>query len=166
MGVESDLINLKLFVGAAVVVASLVSAPLRAENLPSFKVAARYLTATILLVPPNTTDADLTNLVNALRSARRGGSLAKFFPPTTPKAPKGPFTVVMLFVMSDTAWATIPRLKAFVDPSISQISAAEREFGRRVLAYYFFTGLANQEFGTLGYEDEGHTYTKNFKKLF
>src|SRR5260370_39697212 len=72
----------------------------------------------------------------------------------------------MLFVMSDTAWATIPRLRAFVDPSTSQISAAEREFGRRVLAYYFFTGLANQEFGTLGYEDEGHTYTKNFKKLF
>jgi hypothetical protein len=157
---------MKRCLATILVVGSLVTGPVRAQNLPSFKVAARYSTATVLLVRPGTTEADLTSLVNVLRSARKDGSLAKFFPSTTPKAPKGPYAVVMLFVMSDPNWATVPRLKAFVEPPASEISTAEREFGKRILAYYYFSGLTNQEFGTIGFEGDGHTYTKTFRKLF
>jgi hypothetical protein len=74
----------------------------------------------------------------------------------------------MLFVMSDPAWATVPRLKQFVEPPMNQISTAEKEFGKRVRAYYYFTGLMNpqQEMGALGYEDQGYKYTQTFKKWF
>ena len=121
----------------------------------------------ILLVPASATEADLTNLVSAIRTARIKGTLATFFPPTTPKGSKGPYVAAAVFVMSDPGWATTPRLKAFSNPTTSGISAAEKEFGKRVRAYYFFTTPGQfQEFGTLGYEDEGHQYTATYKKLF
>jgi len=135
------------------------------SDLISFKLAARDSTAVILLVPASATEADLTDMVNALRTARGKGSLGTFFPPTTPGGSKGPYAAV--FVMSDPVWATTPRLKAFSNPTTSDISTAEKEFGKRVRAYYFFTTVIKfQESGTLGYEDEGHQYTTRYKKLF
>ena len=94
-------------------------------------------------------------------------SLDSFLPRRRPLG-RGPYTVVMLFVMSDPAWATVPRLKQFVEPPMNQISTAEKEFGKRVRAYYYFTGLMNpqQEMGALGYEDQGYKYTQTFKKWF
>jgi len=41
-----------------------------------------------------------------------------------------------------------------------------KEFGKRVLAYYYYTSIMSQEFGTIGYADEGHQYTAHYKKLF
>ncbi len=137
------------------------------SNLVSFNVAARSSTAVILLVPASATEADLTNLVNALRTARGEGALRSFFPPTTPDGSKGPYVAGAVFVMSDPVWATTPRLNAFVNPMTSSISAVEKEFGKRVRAYYFFTmAFEFQEAGTIGYESEGHQYTATYKKLF
>jgi hypothetical protein len=155
-----------LGVGAAAVSSS-QTAKATSSDLVSFKVAARDSTGVILLVPASATEANLTNLVNALRTGRGKGTLGTFFPPTTPGGSKGPYAAAAVFVMSDPVWATTPRLKAFSNPTTSGISAAEKEFGKRVRAYYFFTAIAQfQEFGTLGYEDEGHQYTATYKKLF
>jgi hypothetical protein len=136
-----------------------------ASDLVSFKVAARSSTAETLLVPPDTSEADLTKLVNALRTARGKNTLGKFLLPTTPNGSNGPFGIVMLFVMSDPVWATEGHLQSFVN-SESGLTAADKAFGKRVLAYYYFTSLMNLEFGTIGYADEGHQYTAKYKKLF
>jgi hypothetical protein len=135
------------------------------SNLASFKVAAQSSTAVAVLVPSKTTEEELTQLINGIRKARTDGSLSQMIPPTTPGGSRGPYAIVAVFVMSDPAWATTPHLKSFINPT-SAISAAEREFGKRILAYYYFTSLSNQEQGTIGYADEGHRYTTTFKKLF
>ena len=72
----------------------------------------------------------------------------------------------MIYVMSDPTYATGARLTEFLNPKSSSIAPSEKEFGKRVLAYYYRSGVVNQEFGTLGYEDEGHQYTSRYKKLF
>src|SRR5690348_14368179 len=95
----------------ASIVATVFVGQLRAQNSPSFKVPVQTGDGrVILLVPANTTDSDLANLVNALRAARKGASLERFFPPTTPRGSKGPYGIVEVFVMSDATWATAPRL--------------------------------------------------------
>ena len=78
----------------------------------------------------------------------------------------GPYAIINLFVMSDAKWATQPRLREFINPSSSEISASEREFGKRILAYYFFTSLGNEEEGSLGYAAEDHKYTAKYAQLF
>ena len=147
-----------------VVGAAAVSSSQTGTSAPSnlgFKVAVHNSTTVIFLVPPNPTEADLTKLVNALRTARANGSLAKFFPPTTSGGSKGPFAAVVVFVMSDPKWATPSQLASFVAEEPS-----EKEFGKRILASYSFFSSPDQESGTIGYEDHGHQYTPKYKKLF
>lgn len=156
----------RVLIGLAIAVA--VVRDTGAQTLPSFKIAARDNTAAILLVPAKTTEGDLVRLLGALRDARRSGTLGKFLPPTTPRAPKGPYQLVVVFIMSDPTFATDAHLKSFSNPTTSTISAAEKAFGKRILAEYYFTAIMNpsQEFATIGYEDEGHQYTGVYKKVF
>ena len=142
------------------------AATVTAHDVVPSTVAARFSTAAILLVPAQTTDTELTTLLNALRAARTNGRMGKFIPPTTPTGSKGPYGIVMLFVMSDPAWATTERLEAFVNPTTSEISATEKQFGKRVRAYYYYTALVDEEIGTIGYESEGHTYTRTYERIF
>jgi hypothetical protein len=146
--------------------ATVLVSRLWAQNPLSFKVAVHSTDGVVLLVPANATDSDLAKLLNALRTARKGGSLGTFFPPTTPGGSRGPYAAVQVFVMSDATWATAPRLKAFMKPPTSSISAAEKDFARRVRAYYLYP-LTGQEFGSVGYEDQDIRYkTPNYKRLF
>ena len=142
------------------------SAQPKAPSQIEFKVAARYQTSVILLVPAEATETDLTKLIGALRTARATGSFIRLFPPTTPNGSYGPYAGVELFVISDPNWATVPRLQSFMNPKTGGISATEREFWSRVLAHYFYTSIAKQEIGTIGFEDEGHQYTAKYKKQF
>jgi hypothetical protein len=137
-------------------------------RLPAFKVVAKDIpTAVCVLVPPDTTDEQLASLVNAFRIARARGTLGTMIPPTTPRAPRGPFAAVTVFVMSDPQWATDRHLHEFINPTTTAVSRQEREFGKRILAYYFYTELfSTHEEGSLGYTDEGVKYTKNYKRLF
>jgi hypothetical protein len=144
-----------------------LAVPTRADQLLAFKVAAQNQTAIILLVSPNTTDQELTALVGGLRDARKAGTLAKLIPPTS-KGSKGPYLVVVAFIMSDPSYATVAKLKAFTNPLSSKISTSEKEFGKRVRAYCYFSGVMKQpqELGSLGFEDEGYKYSSTYKKLF
>ena len=140
-------------------------APAHGGVIP-FKVAAQSGTAMVLLVDRTSTDEDLTRLVRAVQKARAEGTLPDLIPPTTPGGSRGPYAVINLFVMSDPQWATAARLNSFINPSSAGISTSEREFGKRVLAYYFFTSLGNEEEGSLGYASEDHKYTAKYVKLF
>jgi hypothetical protein len=134
-------------------------------GLPPFRVVGHDATALSIVVDPSTPVPQLTALINAFRTARAKGALGTLIPPTTPKGNKGPYAVVVVFVMSDAQWATTQRLHAFTNPTSSGISAAEKEFGKRILGYYFYTSLGNGEEGSLGYDGDG-LRTANYKKLF
>ena len=136
-----------------------------ALGLMPFKVAAQAGPAIALLVARNASDDDLTKLVRAIQKARSDGTLDKLIPATTPRGSRGPYAIVNLFVMSDPQWATEGRLKQFVNSS-SELSDFDREFGKRILAYYFYTSLGNDEEGSLGFATETHKYTGKYAKLF
>jgi hypothetical protein len=141
-----------------------------AQPVIPFKVAAKVGQAMALLVAPNATDEQLTALLNAFRNARMKGTLAQLIPATTPNAKVGgPYNVVVAFVMADPAAGNNPMLDMFVNPKTSGISDNEKEWGKRILAYYWYSSIApkgGQEEGTLGYRSEGFLYTKRYKKVF
>ena len=148
---------------------SLHSQPASQPLIP-FKVVAKVGTALALLVAPNPTDDQLIALLNAFRTARTKGTLAQLIPPTTPNAKVGgPYNVVNVFVISDPAAGNNPMLNMFVNPKTSGISDNEKQWGKRIHAYYFYSSIApkdSQEEGTLGYRSDGFLYTNRFKQLF
>jgi len=144
----------------------LLVSSLQAQSLPPFKVAVHDHAGIILLVAATTSDSDLVNLVNALHAARATGSFKAFFPPTTPGGSKGPYAAADVFVMSDPVWATPAHFEAFMDPPASSTPAQEKEFARRVRAYYLASVNA-PDTGSIGYEDQDLGYkTPNYRKLF
>ena len=146
--------------------ATILIGQLWAQNAPSFKVAVHSRDGVILLVSASTTDSELANLLNALRTAKKNGSLAGFFPPTTPGGSKGSYAAGQVFVMSDATWATASHLRAFINPPPAGTAEAEKEFARRVRAYYLHP-LTGQEFGSIGYDDQDLPYKMpNYKRLF
>jgi hypothetical protein len=121
-----------------------------------------------LLVAAGTTDEQLTELVDAFRVARISKTLNTLIPPTTPGAQiGGPYNVVVVFVISDPA----ARGDAMLHMFISETSTLDnqKEWGKRILAYYWYSSLApkgHQEEGTLGYQYDRVIYTSRFKRLF
>jgi hypothetical protein len=158
------------FIGAVITTLTVLAHAQTPQGVVPFTVAGRASPGAVsVLVAPKTTDDQLITLINAFRTARIKGTLGQTIPPTTPKAPKGPFTVVAIFVLSDPAAGNSPMLDMFVNPKTRGISDNEKEFGKRILAYYHYTALGapgDQEEGTLGYRDEGFLYTNRYKKLF
>lgn len=135
------------------------------QNLVPFQIAARFQDNVALRVQPGVSEAELANLIYALRTARANGTLNEFFPPTTPGGSMGPYAMMEVIVISDSS-ATPERLEALMNPKTREISDFEREFGQRIRADYFYTALAREEHGSIGYESEGHIYTPAYKKLF
>ncbi len=130
---------------------------------PAFKVAGRDSTALTVLVPPPTTQVQLAALLNKFRTARMNGTLATLIPATTPRGSKGPYGIVMVFVLSDPTLATSQRLHAFINnPRTNGISASDQAFAKSIRAYYYYSALGPHEEGSIGHEE----YTTTYKKLF
>ena len=94
-----------------------------ASGIIPFKVSAQSATALVLLVDRRVTDDDLTALIRAVQKARADATLVNLIPATTAGGSMGPYAIINLFVMSDAKWATQPRLREFINPSSSEISA-------------------------------------------
>src|SRR5437764_7513764 len=97
---------------------SQLSMPQGRPTIPSFKVAGRDSTALSIVVPPDTTEAQLVTLVNNFRAARMNGTLAKLIPATTPKGSRSGLGNKR----------ASPRLHQY--PRTSGISASDKTFGR------------------------------------
>jgi hypothetical protein len=155
------------WIAAALTVCAL--APLwayRPRQAPTaFRVAAQAGASVLLLVPPDTTDAALAELVAAIRDAREKGTLSTLIPGTAPRGGRSAGDAVEVFVMSDAAWATPARLRDFVHPPGTAMSAEAREFQRRVLAYYLHS-LSGHDEGTLGYPARSAGPGRAVRKLF
>jgi len=71
-------------------------------QLPSFQVIGRDLTALSLLVPKDTTDEQLAQLIYAFRQARKENRLGRMGIPSTTRGGKyGDYAIVVIYVFTE-----------------------------------------------------------------
>jgi hypothetical protein len=90
-------------------------------------------------------------------------------PATTKGGSLGDYGCVWIFVFSESDWAKADRLEKFL--SLSERGSDESyrkhgmEYAKHIKAEYYYTGLSNDEYGRLGYDD-GDIHSPNSEKLF
>lgn len=136
--------------------------------IPNFKVAGTYQTFVNIVVPENTTKAQLINLINEFKKAREGKYLDKYLPPTTPNGKMGKYAIVGVNVFSDPQMGTSDKLKKYMEASSdnqAEVKSSQR-YASKVLAHYYYSIVSDQEFGCLGLRDPGIKPTPTYQKLF
>lgn len=136
-----------------------------ASNIPKFKVVAQDKTALSILVPQNTTAAQLKALIHELRTARKSNTLSKMIPATTRGGQLGDYAIVWIFVFSEPDWATGDKLQRFIKSSLrsSTDKQFDKEYVKHIRAEYYYA--PSEEYGNLGYDD-GIVRSPNYQKLF
>jgi hypothetical protein len=132
------------------------------SKIPEFQVTGREDNQLALLVPQNTTSAELEKLIYTFKKAREENHLGRYFPPTTPNDKRGKYAVIGIYVFSDKANATTNMLKQYLS---SKDAAFAQTYAESVLAYYYY-GVPEKEFGCLGLIDSKIKPTKKYMKLF
>lgn len=157
-----------------------------ATVIPKFRVVAQNGPDLALLVPQNTTTEQLKALIFEFRAARKGNTLSKMIPPTTPGQRvwikekrsyiSSDYLSVWIFVFSEPDWATLDRFNRFLDSNI--YSAADQQFNKEYLkhirAQYYWSLTSNSEdSGNLGFDDDlvgvcsgDHVRSPDYQKLF
>jgi hypothetical protein len=155
-----------MFSGCVSVVLALTGniASVSADAAAPFKVTAQYRTNLALLVPSETQNEQLKNLVLALRKARQENKLGQLLPPTTPGGSKGPYGIVVVYVYSEPEWATVAALQKCVNASAN--TPLYVECGKHVRAHFFYGAQPETEEGSVGYAEGKQIYTKHYQKLF
>lgn len=145
--------------------ASTPQTPSAPQVIP-FREAGRWQGNVGVVVAPNATDEQLVALISALRKARMDGTLSPKIAPTTPGGQRGSFGYLLVFVFSDTKWATSKMIQAFMNEE----PAIEKDFGAHVLASYYYTEGASaankQDTGSIGLEMLGRRFTTKYRRLF
>jgi hypothetical protein len=134
-----------------------------ADELPQFKVSGRHMTGLALLVPKETTSAQLKALILALRKARQDKRLDKLIPATTPGGSAGPYGIVVVSVYTEPEWATSAALERCTVASWNTPTYVE--CGRHIRAYYYYAVTASEQ-GSIGYAEGNRIFTKVYEKLF
>jgi hypothetical protein len=134
-----------------------------------FEVVGIYKRSTFsIVVPKDTSQKQLINLIYDLKKARDGNYLNKYFPPTTSGGSMGDYATICIYVFSDKNKASDTLLSRYME--CSSDSKSDMKFGQKyaenVSAYYFYHVLNNQEFGCLGLKDLDIKPSKKYKKLF
>jgi hypothetical protein len=135
-----------------------------AEELPQFKVTGRYRTGLALLIPKDTTSAQLRMLILALRNARLEKRFDKLIPATTPGGAAGSYGIIVLFVYTEPEWATSAALERCTVASWN--TATYVECGRHVRAHYYYAAGTGDEEGSIGYAEGKRIFTSVYEKLF
>ncbi len=164
---------------------SLRDSTITASSIPKFQVVGQCETDLAILVPQNTTAEQLKALIFEFRAARKGNTLSKMIPPTTPgqrvwikekrSYTSSDYISVWIFVFSEPVWATSDKLRRFIDSNL--ISAADQEFNKEYIKhiraqYYWSLTSKLEDTGNLGFDDEivgvfeGHVKSPDYEKLF
>jgi hypothetical protein len=114
----------------------------------------------IILVPKNTSQAHLTDLVIGLSCAHKKNTLMELgIPPTTPNGDKGPYFVVQTYIFDDPKIATSANLKQWInsDETSKNFASLNAMMIRGIKAHYSGTvpDNGNNTQGSLGYDDSG-----------
>jgi hypothetical protein len=131
--------------------------------------------AVAVLVPPDTTDEQVAQLLQRFKKARLDETLEQYIPPTTKGDKLSPHAVADIYVFSEREWATPNTLRVVaLGPHSPQDSkkkggptfaeAISHVRGRYIINLH---EAEHRERGSIGYVDEdGGTHTPNYKELF
>jgi hypothetical protein len=138
------------------------------KDIPKFNITGRYQSFYSVIVPVDTTEKQLINLIQEIRIGRIENNLNKYFSPTTPNGKMGDFAIIGINIFSDPDMATSDSLRKYMDGSDRNPSDVifAQQYAERVLGHYYYSAVSNQEFGCLGLRDPGIKQTTRYKKLF
>ncbi|MBI4681184.1 MAG: hypothetical protein HY753_08310 [Nitrospirae bacterium] len=137
------------------------------KDIPKFTISGRYQEFYSVIVPVDSTEKQLINLIQEIREARIENNLNKYFSPTTPNGKMGDYAIVGVYVFSDPYMAAGEALRKYIygsDKNPSDVEFAQ-QFANKVLAHYYFA-VPDVEFGCIGLRDSGIEPTATYKKLF
>jgi len=134
--------------------------------LPEFNAAA-------VLVPPDTTDEQIANLLQRFRVARIDETLVQYVPATSKGDRLGPHAIADIYVFSESEWATAAALRALAKGPHSRDgkpgALSFRDVVKHVRGHYVINlhEAEHRDRASLGYADEdGSTYGTEYKELF
>jgi hypothetical protein len=135
-----------------------------AAVLPEFNAAA-------VLVPPDTTDEQVAQLLQRFKRARIDQTIGQYVPATSKGDKLGPHAIANIYVFSETDWATPQALRALVKGPHAgdQNEHAFKDVVRHVRGHYVINLYEpeHRDRASLGYtDDDGSTYGTAYKELF
>jgi hypothetical protein len=147
------------------------------QAIPKFKISATVKslgTVYALLVPKETTNAQLEALVLQFRESRKSGHLSQFIPPTTKGGIKGDYAGVEIYIFTEQEWSSNPKFAKFMQTSTFKPREVKfaKEFCKHIKAYYLYPLLDEKhEIGSVGYYEHNSGYGKGqcttyYKRLF
>ncbi len=131
--------------------------------------------AVAVLVPPDTTDEQVAQLLQRFKKARLDETLVQYIPPTSKGDKLGPHAIADIYVFSEKEWATIQTLQIVVrgphlPPDSKKTSGPPfAETIDRVRGHYVINlhEAERRDRASLGYADEdGDNHGRNYKELF
>ena len=137
-------------------------------------VAPEYNAAAVL-VPPDTTDEQVAQLLQRFKKARIDETLVQYIPPTSKGDKLGPHAIADIYVFSEKEWATTQVLQTMArgrhSPSDAknQGGPAFAEAVGHVRGHYVINlhEAERRDRASLGYADEdGGIHGPNYKELF
>ncbi len=130
--------------------------------------------AVAVLVPPDTTDEQVAQLLQRFKKARIDETLVQYIPATTKGDKLGPHAIADIYVFSERDWATIEALRSISrgphgppdakksGPSFAETMGHVR--GRYVINLH---EAERRDRASLGYaDDDGEIRGPNYKELF
>jgi len=131
--------------------------------------------AVAVLVPPDTTDEQVAQLLQRFKKARVDETLVQYIPPTTKGSKLGPHAIADIYVFSEQEWATADTLRIMAPgphgpPNPQKTSGPTfAEAMGRVRGHYVINlhEAEHRDRASLGYADEDSgIHSPNYKELF
>lgn len=131
--------------------------------------------AVAVLVPPDTTDEQVAQLLQRFKKARQDETLPQYIPPTSKGDKFGPHAIADIYVFSETEWAATDSLLTLArgphnppDPRKKNGRTFAETIGR-VRGHYVINlhEAEHRDRASVGYADEdGQLHGPNYKELF
>ncbi len=131
--------------------------------------------AVAVLVPPDTTDEQVAQLLQRFKKARQDETLPQYIPPTSKGDKLGSHAIADIYVFSEAEWATADSLLALArgphsppDPRKKDGRTFAETIGR-VRGHYVINlhEAEHRDRASIGYADEdGQFHGPNYKELF
>ncbi len=131
--------------------------------------------AVAVLVPPDTTDAQVAQLLQRFKTARQDETLPQYIPPTSTGDKLGPHAIADIYVFSETEWATADSLLILArgphsppDPETKHRHTFAETVGR-IRGHYVINlhEAERRDRASIGYADEdGHIHGSHYEELF
>jgi len=131
--------------------------------------------AVAVLVPPDTTDTQVAQLLQRFKKARLDETLRQYIPPTSKRDKLGPYAIADIYVFSEKEWATTHSLLSLArgphsppDPT-KPPGPTFTDMTRHIRGHYAINLYESdrRDRASVGYRDEdGHLHGPNYEELF